>query len=160
MVDISAIATALSALTAAKDIAQTMIGLRDTQAFQEQAIAFQGKILDAQTSVFAANRERTELIDRISELKAQISKMEAWESEKKRYRLTEISGGVYQYVLKAEEISSDNPLHSICVSCYQNSTKGILQLQGIDETRAWLICATCDKKVAVWTKDNPKLPRT
>jgi hypothetical protein len=65
MVDMSAIGSALASLKAAKDIAETMIGLRDTAAFQEKRLEFQSKILDAQASAFAANDERTALIERM-----------------------------------------------------------------------------------------------
>jgi hypothetical protein len=40
MVDISSIAAALSSIKAAKDIAQSMVGLRDTAAFQAKLIEF------------------------------------------------------------------------------------------------------------------------
>ena len=47
MPDLTAIAHALSALKAAKDIAESMVGLRDAAAFQGKLIEFQSKIIDA-----------------------------------------------------------------------------------------------------------------
>lgn len=52
MVDMSAIAGALSLLTAANDIAQAMIGLRDAAAFQSKLIELQAKIIEANNSAF------------------------------------------------------------------------------------------------------------
>jgi hypothetical protein len=58
MPDMLAIAQALNALRAAKDIAEAMIGLRDTAAFQGKLIEFQSKIIDANNAAFSAQEER------------------------------------------------------------------------------------------------------
>ena len=70
MVDISAIASAVSSLKAAKDIAESMIGLRDAQAFQSKLLEFQSKLIDANNATFAAQDERTTLLERIGALGA------------------------------------------------------------------------------------------
>jgi hypothetical protein len=63
--DLSAIAAALSSLKAAKDIAEAMIGLRDTTAFQAKLIEFQSKLIDANNAAFAAQDERSAFLLRI-----------------------------------------------------------------------------------------------
>jgi hypothetical protein len=68
MPDMTAIAHALTALKAAKDIAETMIGLRDTAAFQGKLLEFQSKIIDANNAAFSAQEERSSLLDRIRDL--------------------------------------------------------------------------------------------
>jgi hypothetical protein len=87
MVDMSAIASALASLKAAKDIAEAMIGLRDSAAFQAKLIEFQSKIIDANSAAFAAQEERATLLGRIRELEEQMAELEAWEAEKQRYEL-------------------------------------------------------------------------
>jgi hypothetical protein len=53
MVDIVAISSGLSALSAAKDIAQGLMSLRDTAKFQGAVVELQGKILAAQSDQFS-----------------------------------------------------------------------------------------------------------
>jgi hypothetical protein len=127
MVDISSIAAALSSIKAAKDIAQSMIGLRDTAAFQAKLIEFQSKIIDANNAAFAAQEERTELIEKVRQLEKQVADLTAWETEKQRYELIEVSEGAFTYVLKTERRGGE-PIHWLCASCYQNNKKSILQL--------------------------------
>lgn len=59
MPDISTIAAALSSFNVLKNIAQSMIALRDSQAMQAKIIEFNGAMIDAQTKIFAVNEERS-----------------------------------------------------------------------------------------------------
>jgi septal ring factor EnvC (AmiA/AmiB activator) len=153
MVDLTNISTALSSLVAAKDIAQSMIGLRDTAAFQEKRLELQSKIMDAQASIFAVNEERAALIKRVSDLEKEIADLETWESEKQRYEMHTVSRfGNFAYVLK-ESMASGEPTHLICANCYQKRKKSLLQ--GVVET--WqghrvLICHECGNKIAIGPK--------
>jgi hypothetical protein len=61
MPDLTAIAQALGALKAMKDIGEATIGLRDAAAFRERQIEFQGKIIEAQQDIFAIQQERSSL---------------------------------------------------------------------------------------------------
>ena len=78
MPDLTAIAAAVNALRAAKDIAETMIGLRDTAAFQGKLLEFQSKLIDANNSAFAAQDERSTMLQRISELEKEVTSLKAW----------------------------------------------------------------------------------
>jgi hypothetical protein len=100
MPDMLAIAQALNALKAAKDIAETMIGLRDSAAFQGKLIEFQSKIIDANNAAFAAQEERSALLERIYELEKQVADFEAWEREKEKYELKELNAGAPAYLPK------------------------------------------------------------
>jgi hypothetical protein len=122
----SAIGAVLSSLNAAKDIAEAMIGLRDTTAFQSKVVEFQSKIIDAQNSVFAVQEERTSLIDKIRQLEKQVADFENWSTEAKRYELREFSNGKFTYVLK-ESQQDGEPVHAICANCYHQRKKSNLQ---------------------------------
>lgn len=128
MVDISAIGAAVASFNAAKNIAQAMIGLRDAAAFQRKMIEFQSAILDAQSAAFSANDERTALIEKIRNLERTVAEIEAWETEKQRYDLKEVTARAFAYVLKPQAQGSEPP-HWICPSCYQKRQKSILQGQ-------------------------------
>jgi hypothetical protein len=124
--DLTSMSAALSSLVAAKDITQSMVGLRDTAAFQEKRLELQSKIMDAQASVFSVNEERTTLIDRVSTLEKEIADLKAWDAEKNRYELKRLDTGGFAYTLKAGSNSSE-PEHFICATCYQRGKKSILQ---------------------------------
>ena len=134
MVDLSAIAAALSSLKAAKDIAESMIGLRDTAAFQGKLIEFQSKIIDANNAAFAAQDERSALLEKIRELEKQVTDFKAWEAEKQRYQMEEVWRGAFTYVVK-EEARGAEPIHWICAACYQQGKKTVLQV-GADRAGA------------------------
>jgi hypothetical protein len=73
MVSMTAIGAAAASLNAAMNIAKAMVGLRDGQISQAQTIEFQSKILEAQSSIFAANEERTALIEQIRSLEQEVA---------------------------------------------------------------------------------------
>jgi hypothetical protein len=161
MPDISAIASALSSLKAAKDIAEAMVSLRDTAAFQSKLIEFQGKLIDANNAAFAAQDERTALLERIRELEKQVADLKAWETEKQRYQLQEISPGASAHVLK-KEAQGTEPIHWLCANCYNNGKKSILQrgqedLDGSRRIPGW-DCPTCHAKIFVRYDISPGKP--
>ncbi len=117
--DIGSIAGGIASLKAAKDIAESLIGLRDTAKFQAAVVELQSKILSAQSDQFA-------LLERVRELEKKMAELEAWEAEKQRYALTDYGAGTFAYALK-EEARKGEPPHRICAACYQNGHKSILQ---------------------------------
>jgi hypothetical protein len=143
MVDVSAIAGTVSALKGAIDITQAMIGLRDAQAIQTKVIELNSKILEAQSSAFLANEERSALIERVGRLEQEIAALKAWNAEKNRYELTQWGNGAFAYVLKETEQAGE-PRHALCANCYQRGAKSILQSNG--EPR-WMLhaweCPSC-----------------
>lgn len=141
MVDISAIAGALSAFKAANDIAQAMVGLRDTAAFQTKLIEFQAKIIEANNSAFAAQEERTTLLKQISDLEKKVTDFEAWETEKQRYVLQAVAPGAFAYVLKPDAQPPEEP-HWLCAKCYHERKKMILQKIEHGRECTWG-CPTC-----------------
>jgi hypothetical protein len=102
MPDISALAAALPSLKAAKDIAEAMIGLRDSAAFQAKLIEFQSKLIDANNASFVAQDERATLLERIRDLEEKVAGFETWDAEKNRYELKEFGRGAFAYTLKPE----------------------------------------------------------
>ena len=126
MPDMSAIAAALTSFKTLKDIAQSMVALRDTQAFQTKLIEFNGALIDAQTHIFSVNEERAALIDRVRALETEVAQLEAWEAEKQRYELKEVAPRVYAYVVK-QSMQGSEPVHWICPNCYQKHQISIFQ---------------------------------
>jgi hypothetical protein len=118
MVEMSMITSGLASLKAAKDIAEGLVNLRDTAKFQGAVVELQGKILAAHADQFA-------LLERVRELETKVAEFEAWETEKKRYKLTDYGGGTFAYELKPEAAEGE-PLHRVCPSCcYQKRHRSI-----------------------------------
>jgi hypothetical protein len=80
--DITAMAVVLSSLKSAKDLAEAMVGLRDSAALQSRLIEFQSKLIDANNAAFAAQEERSGLLDRIGKLEKEVVALESWERRK------------------------------------------------------------------------------
>src|ERR1700683_4896406 len=127
MPDISALAVALSSLKAAKDIAEAMVSLRDTAAFQSKLIEFQGKIIDANNASFAAQDERVSLLERVGALEKQVTDLKAWEAQKKRHQMEQVYTGATACVLKPEAQGTE-PIHWLCARCYNEGKPSLLQL--------------------------------
>jgi hypothetical protein len=137
VVDIGAISGGLASLKAAKDIAESLINLRDTAKFQSAIVELQGKILSAQSDQFS-------LLERVRELEAELTQLQPWEAEKKRYKLTDYGSGTFAYELKAEAAEGE-PIHRLCAACYQKGQKSILQFQFItSNSRERYDCPNCE----------------
>jgi hypothetical protein len=146
MPDLSAIATILSSLNAAKDIAQGMINLRDAAAFQSKLLEFQSKLLDANNAALAAQDERASLLEQIRTLEKEIDELRAWDAEKERYQLTEIGPAAFAYVVK-EDARGAEPVHCICAECFQRGQKSILQCRQRSYGTVMLGCPRCTSQV-------------
>lgn len=152
MPDISAISAALSSFNALKNIAQTMIGLHDTQTLQAKVIDFNSAILDAQTKIFLVNEERTALLERIGDLEKEVANLEAWETTKNRYELKRTDGRGLAWSLK-ENADNSEPPHQICTKCYEEQKRSILQpkprsIAAIQHGGwAMLICPACKSEI-------------
>jgi hypothetical protein len=127
---------------------ETMIGLRDTAAFQGKLLEFQSKIIDANNAAFSAQEERSSLLERIRELEKQVADFEAWEAEKQRYELKEVALRKFAHVLKPNASASEPP-HWICASCYQQNQKSILQGEKFYGGGWTHICPACQTKLFV-----------
>src|SRR5712692_52067 len=110
----------LSAFKAMFDMAK---GLKDIN----DATIRNGAIIELQEQILSAQEAQSALVERIRELEKQVADFKAWETEKQRYALKQVSHfGSTVYVLKPTEQGTDPP-HCICTACYQRATKGILQ---------------------------------
>lgn len=145
MVDISAIAGAISALRGANDIAQAMIDLRDAAAFQSKLIEFQAKIIEANNSAFAAQDERAALLQRISDLESDIAVLKAQHRKFDRYQLKDYGGSTFAYELKASEANGE-PIHRACATCFQKDRISILQFSHNTEGQDWYECPGCKQR--------------
>jgi hypothetical protein len=147
MPDMAAIGVVMTSLNTAVNIAKAMMDVHDATAVQGKVFELQRAIIDAQQSVFAANAERSALIDEIREAKEQISHLEAWEAEKQRYELKDVGAGSLAYAIK-EAMRGTEPVHNICANCYQKAYKSILQPRS-QASGKYLFCKECSADIMV-----------
>src|SRR5437762_9458906 len=100
MVDLLAIAQGFQAIRSASDIAQTMIGLRDSAKLLENTVELNRKIAEAQSALFAAQQEQATLVKAVDDLEKEVARLKAWDREKKNYELAELPPGVWVRRLK------------------------------------------------------------
>jgi hypothetical protein len=77
-----------------------------------------------------------------------MAQLEAWETEKKRYQLTDYGRGTFAYALKPDAADGEPP-HRVCANCYQHGQKSILQFSHSSDTRDHFECAACKNGVAL-----------
>ena len=126
MPDMIAIGQGLAAVKTLSDIAKTAFGLRDSAKLLEAQVEFNRQLLSVQTALATAQQEQTELAQTIRDLEKKIADLEAWETEKQRYQLVQLTSGSFAYAFKSEEQGSE-PVHHICARCYEHRQKSILQ---------------------------------
>lgn len=152
----SSIQAAIGGLQAAADIAKTMIGMRDAALIQSKTIELQSAILAAQSSALTAQSEQFSLIDRIRDLEENVRRMEAWETEKTRYELTDLGDGQFAYALK-EGTQPTEPSHNICANCYNRAEKSILQFESRNPGRhKVLVCHHCGAEIFMTGSRGPE----
>jgi DNA repair exonuclease SbcCD ATPase subunit len=152
MPDAGVISAIVNSLNAAMNITKAMQDLRDWSIVQSKVIELQQAILEAQNGIFAANNERSALIQRVRELEEEVTDLEAWEAEKKRYELKATGSGGLAYSIKPEAQGTEPP-HKICARCYEHGKKSILQIKSGDHalvrlTKSKYECPECNTEIA------------
>jgi hypothetical protein len=126
----------LGALKSAFDIAKSLKDIDDAARRNGAVIELQEKILGAQSA-------QAQLIESVSALEKEMAHLKAWNTDKERYKLTELRPGVTAYSLK-EGMENGEPPHHLCASCYQGHHKTILQAATWQPGRCHvLICHDC-----------------
>ena len=83
----------LGAVKTAFDMAKALQGIHDVTARDRAVIDLQKEILSAQAA-------QSDLVEAVGTLKKEVTRLEAWDADKERYKLTEMRAGVFAYTLK------------------------------------------------------------
>src|SRR5262249_40930367 len=59
----------------------------------------------------------------------EIAGMKAWDTEKQKYELKEVSPHAFAYV-KRPGVETTEPVHWLCATCFEHSRRSILQNRG------------------------------
>jgi len=109
----------LGAIKTAFDLARGLMDINDAANRNAAVIDLQEKILTAQQAQAA-------LVERINDLEKEVASFEAWDAEKKRYKLTDYGGGTFAYELRPEAAEGE-PAHRVCPACFQKRHISVLQ---------------------------------
>lgn len=126
--EITAVQQLAGQAKAAVDVVKGLISLQVTTETQATVFEVQKRLLDMQSLAMQARDEQSALQQRVHELEAALAKRDDWEREKKRYKLRQVSRGVYVYVVAKSELQPGEPPHSICPSCFEHGQKSVLQI--------------------------------
>jgi hypothetical protein len=108
-----------SALKIAFDIAK---GLKDI----DDAVRRNTAIIELQKTLLSAQQTQLALAEHVGELEKEVARLKAWDGEKQRYELREVSTDGFAYVIK-DGMERSEPFHMLCANCYQRGEKSILQ---------------------------------
>jgi len=135
---------AIVSLSAASNIAKSMLELRDFTQINSKVIELQREIISAQDKVLSSQREQDLLIAKIQELEKECTRLKDWSVEKEDYLLKEIASGVFAYIEKNYEGSLQSA-NKLCANCFEQRTKSILQYESLGKL---LMCPRCSSMIA------------
>ena len=99
----------LSSMNTAVNITKAIAALRDIALLREKVIELQGVILNAQQAALAAQRNKSALQERISQLEKELASAKVWSSERDKYHLYQMAPGALAYALKKNTGSTEPP---------------------------------------------------
>jgi hypothetical protein len=144
----------IGAIKTAFDIARGLKDINDATIRNAAVIELQEKLLTAQSTQSA-------LLDRIGDLEKEVVDLKAWDGEKQRYKLTEVSADVLAYTMRPG-MENGEPFHMLCANCYEHGRKSILQAtQELRARRRVHKCHSCkaDYEMAYVPREPPKQTR-
>ena len=160
---IAEIGASIGGLKAALDIAKGLNALSDAVALNDAKIALQGAIIEAQSSLLAAQEAQTTNLKRIDELEQKIVRLKDWSGERQRYDLTAIDRGAFAYMPKPG-MEDGKPAHWLCANCFEQGQKSLLQFKGSGEAskgrsdEALYGCDACKASLRVHWRRKPTYP--
>lgn len=146
---ITEISAGYASLKAALDIAKGLNAVADTVALNDAKIGLQGAIIEAQSSLLAAQEAQTANLKRIEQLEHEIVQLKSWDADKQRYELKDTGQGTLAYSLKAG-MENGEPQHWLCPICYQKGEKSILKHERLATGRVHTLnCHPCGLDILV-----------
>ncbi len=105
-------------------------------------------VTELHEKILSAYEEHAALTQRIRELEEEVASFETWECKKQRYELQSVgTHAALVYMLKSDVEPPEIP-HQICVHCYGNRQKSVLQPEKREHGREHLlICHRCSAEI-------------
>jgi len=156
MVDMSAVAGLMTSLRSIVEITKAMKDVNDANVIQTKVFELTREIMAAQACALEAQTAQSDLLNRVRELEGEITKLEAWNTEKQRYKLTDLGRGMTAYTLK-EGMESGEPPHHLCATCYNNGHKSVMQTETRNPGRCEvMVCHRCGSDLYIHGMRQPE----
>ena len=110
-----------SIFSSAKAIAETA----DAVKRNAQLMDFQESLINLNSLIASVQQENSSLVREKGDLEDKLKRMETWEAEKQRYRLSPIYAGSLVFALQ-KSMSNNEPPHYLCTNCYKGGKPSIL----------------------------------
>ena len=157
--DLSLIAAANSAITAARELGKAAIGLRDFNQMAATVTQLNDQLLKAQDNLFAHNGQIFSLQQEVFDLKDSLRKSEALlleaqdeiaKSNKKKLELDQyerVPGPSGGWVIRGKGVApNDESEPRYCAHCFESEHLSALQ-PGTAKDRTYLVCHRCEAKI-------------
>jgi hypothetical protein len=105
-------------------------------------------VIELQEKILSAQETQSALVERVSELEKEVTRLKNWEADKSRYELTEIAPGILALSIK-ESMRNGEPLHRICANCASEGKKSYLQRHPGGPGTYRLRCNVCREEVLI-----------
>ena len=122
------------------DMAKGIAALKTEAEVNQAIIDIQRTLLDAQGAAFADRELIAKLSNEKLALEKKMAAFDDWAAEKKRYRLAKSNVGTFTYELRPE-FAEGEVVHHLCVTCFDNGRKSVLQGDG------YASCHACGKTI-------------
>jgi predicted RNA-binding Zn-ribbon protein involved in translation (DUF1610 family) len=136
------IASAFATLKTMGEITSLILKTKIDSTVTEKVIDLQSSIISLQSTLMSIQAENQDLLRQKNALEQRLVEIESWNVEAQRYSLKEIACGVFVYALNPDEAKS-SLAHWLCVHCYQNKQKSILQCKGTRIDGTSYLCPRC-----------------
>lgn len=103
-------------------------------------------LLSVQNDALSMKEKHSLLLTEKDNLAQKIMEFEKWDKVELQYELKEIASGVFVYVYKKTNNSSQ-PEHYLCAKCYQDRKKSIFQRTNQNLHGTKYICHTCKSEI-------------
>ena len=137
---------------------KTMFDIAKAMKNMDDAVKRNAAVADLWEQIIAAQTRYTAAVEQIRDLEEKLAKVEAWEGEKHRYELREVSTGVFAYTPK-DGMAQGEPFHMLCAKCYEHREKSILQAtQELRKARRVHRCPRCKSEYEMTGGQRPVPP--
>ncbi len=134
---------AITTLKTAKDIASTLLEIRDIDKVTSSAIELKSCIVQTYGHIISEQERSLSLQTKILELEKECARLKDWSAERQQYTRKLLSSGVFAYVANDYQANLENA-HKLCCNCFDKSVKSTLQQTQEFITRSqwekYLIC--------------------
>ncbi len=157
-----AISGALTSLNLSAQAVNSLLSLKVGVEVQSKAIELNSKIIEAQGHIMSIRGDYSAAIEQIEALKKEIMDLKSWKKQSESYHFKEVHPGAFTYAFKPQGESAE-PVHWLCVNCFDNHRKSVLQkippdpklgIKGRDMIKYY--CHTCKSSIAVRYSVSPK----